>query len=307
VSLLVSVVTLDRGRSIGFGALVLILMYLFMSSPCWSRRSAGSYLARSTTAGGYPDKVSRRWKCLFSASRSCAEVLAGRALNRDLVGRSTPRTRHGTRCRRSAHSDVAALYDRIALSYQRWWAPVITRYVAAPRPRRTRRGGPSGAVIVDGVRNGYLARAAVARWPEVRAIAVDPSTGMLDVGRAEAERTLEPPARRRIKWTIGAAERLPVDDGAADAVVSSFTLQYLRNRGAALREAYRILRPGGAIAVVTWLASDWPFAPNQLLGALLDELHIGRPPSSETVVPVAAVGGRPHRAPGSYSTPLGHR
>jgi ubiquinone/menaquinone biosynthesis C-methylase UbiE len=183
-----------------------------------------------------------------------------------------------------ALSDTAALYDRIAPSYQRWWVPVIepaalrlldlVAAVVAHHP---------GAVIVDvGAGTGTLARAAVTRWPEVRAIAVDPSTGMLDVGRAEAAKTLDRSAHRRLSWMSGVAEHLPIAEGSVDVVVSSFTLQYLRSRVAALREAHRIVRPGGAIAVVTWLANDWPFAPWRLLSALLDELHLERPPSAET-------------------------
>ena len=194
----------------------------------------------------------------------------------------------------AALSDTAELYDRTAPEYQRWWAPVIepaalrlldlVAGVVADRP---------GAIIADvGAGTGTLARAAVARWPAVRVIAVDPSTGMLEVGQAEAARTLDRSACRRLSWVTGMAEHLPLADGSVDAVVSSFTLQYLRRRIAALREAHRVVRPAGAIAVVTWLANDWPFAPWRLLRDVLDELHAERPPSEETglfrSVPAAA-------------------
>lgn len=179
-----------------------------------------------------------------------------------------------------------ALYDRIAPGYHRWWAPVIEPAalrlldLVAPVIDIHQR-----AILVDvGAGTGPLARAAVARWPKVRAIAVDPSGGMLAVGRDEAERTLDRSAARRLSWVTGVAERLPVEDGSADVVVSSFVYQYLRSRAAALREAHRILRPGGMVAVVTWLANDWPFTPWQLLRELLEELQIPRPPSAETAL-----------------------
>jgi ubiquinone/menaquinone biosynthesis C-methylase UbiE len=183
-----------------------------------------------------------------------------------------------------ALTGTQALYDRIAPGYQRWWAPVIAPAalhlldLVAPAVDVHR-----GATLVDvGAGTGPLARAAVARWPRVRAIAVDPSSGMLGLGRAEAERTLDRSSLRRLSWVTGVAERLPVEDGSADVVVSSFVYQYLLDRHAALREAHRVLRPGGAIAVVTWLENDVPFAPWRELREVLDELRIVRPPSAET-------------------------
>jgi len=180
-------------------------------------------------------------------------------------------------------ADTVALYDLVASGFQRWWAPVILpaglHLLELVEPAVSRR---RDAVILDlGSGTGPLARAAVARWPEVRVLAVDPSGGMLDVGRAESARTLVASARRRISWVSGVAERLPAGDGSVDVVVSSFTLQYLRHRAAGLREAHRVLRPGGAIAVVTWLDNDWPFEPWRILGELTEELGIVRPPSEE--------------------------
>ncbi len=69
----------------------------------------------------------------------------------------------------------------------------------------------------------------------------------------------------------------PFADGSVDAVVSSFAFQYFLNRSAALREAHRVLRPGGRVAVVTWLAADWPFEPWDLYEGVIRELGLGRP------------------------------
>jgi ubiquinone/menaquinone biosynthesis C-methylase UbiE len=186
--------------------------------------------------------------------------------------------------REARGSKAAALYDRIAPVYQRCWAPVIEPAAlhlldlvapfVADRPE---------AVIVDvGAGTGPLARAAVARWPRVRAIGVDPSRGMRQLGQTEAARTLRPSERRRLRWLAGVAERLPLADRSADIVVSSFTFTYLADKVAAMREALRVLRPGGVSAIVTWLANDWPFEPWRLAASLVDELGIEPGPSSET-------------------------
>lgn len=185
-----------------------------------------------------------------------------------------------------ALTGTQALYDRIAPGYHRWWAPVIESAalrlldLVAPVVDDHRR-----TILVDvGAGTGPLARAAVGRWRTVRAVAVEPSSGMRDLGQAEAERTLDRSALGRLRWATGVAERLPVEDGSADIVVSSFVFQYLRSRVAALREAHRILRPGGMAAVVTWLDNDLVFEPWRLLREILDELHIVRPPSAETAL-----------------------
>jgi ubiquinone/menaquinone biosynthesis C-methylase UbiE len=184
---------------------------------------------------------------------------------------------------RPAVSETADLYDRIAAAYQEWWAPVIAPaalhlldLVAATLSER-----PHGHVVDVGAGTGTLARAAVASWPAIRVTAVDPSRRMIATGRREATRTLAPSDARRIDWQAGTAERLPLADDSADVVVSSFVYQYLRSRSAALREAHRVLRPGGAVAVVTWLASDWPFEPWDLYGAVIRELGLQRGATGE--------------------------
>jgi ubiquinone/menaquinone biosynthesis C-methylase UbiE len=186
-----------------------------------------------------------------------------------------------------AQAETADVYDRIAADYQEWWAPVIAPAAlqlldlvaptVADRPR---------ARLVDvGAGTGTLARAAVARWSAIRATAVDPSPGMLAVGRAEAARALASSAARRLTWRIGTAEQLPLAEGSADVVVSSFAFQYLRSRIAALREAYRVLRPGGTVAVVTWLAPDWPFEPWDLYKTVIRELDLERSETDEVYRP----------------------
>jgi ubiquinone/menaquinone biosynthesis C-methylase UbiE len=189
-------------------------------------------------------------------------------------------------------SELIKRYDKFAASYQRSWAPVIEPaglrlldLVSDPVERR------SDAVIVDlGAGTGTLARAAVDRWATVRAVAVDPSEGMLEAGRAEARRTLGAPAARRLSWVLASADGLPLPDRSADVVVSSFAIQHLPSRIAGLREAWRILRPGGALAIVTWIAEDWPFEPGRLFDELIAELGLVRPPVAHVLRPFRSVG-----------------
>jgi ubiquinone/menaquinone biosynthesis C-methylase UbiE len=181
-----------------------------------------------------------------------------------------------------ALSEIVDLYDRSAASFHRWWLPVIepTTLHLLDLIEPLVVGRP--ALIVDvGAGTGPIGRAAVARWAKVEVVGVDPSEGTLAMGKAAADATLDPSARRRLTWVVGVAERLPVETATADGVVSSFTLQYLPRRIVGLREGRRVLRPGGMIAVVTWLVNDWSFRPWVELGEVVDELAIARPPTPE--------------------------
>jgi SAM-dependent methyltransferase len=59
-----------------------------------------------------------------------------------------------------------------------------------------------------------------------------------------------------------------------DAAVSSFVLQLVPNRARALREAHRVLRSGGTLAVVTWLQDERVFVPDRIFDEVLDELGV---------------------------------
>lgn len=129
-------------------------------------------------------------------------------------------------------SPFADLFDQVAPSYHRLWLPVIEPaavrlldYIAPVVAAR-----PDALVVDIGAGTGALGRAAVARWPAVRVVGVDPSEGMLALGDAVAASLLAPPARARLTWLTGVAERLPFDSASADAVVSSFAWQFVPAR-----------------------------------------------------------------------------
>lgn len=163
-------------------------------------------------------------------------------------------------------------YDRMAAGYDRFWAPVLApSAVALLDPLDPVIDAGAREVVDVGVGTGNLAFAALARWPHVRVTGIDASREMVRAVDALADDRLTGADRARFETRIAFAAELPFDDASVDLAISSFVLQLVPNRAKALREIRRILRPGGTLAYVTWLADRSVFAPDRVFDALLDE------------------------------------
>lgn len=188
-------------------------------------------------------------------------------------------------------TDQAERYDRIAAGYAQWWAPVLEEKAIALLDRLDDAVTAGSRRLIDiGTGTGTLARAALRRWPSVEVVGIDASGEMV----AEAERLLAPDERQRLTNIVAPADSLPFADGAFDAAMSSFVFQLVPNRFRALREARRVVRPGGMLAYVTWLVDDRVFRPDIEFDAALEEIGIGgreeedRPGDVQTDVAAAA-------------------
>jgi SAM-dependent methyltransferase len=107
---------------------------------------------------------------------------------------------------------------------------------------------PGRAVLDVACGTGVLAREVAKRVaPGGSVTGLDRNEGMLAVARRVA------PA---IRWQQGLAESLPFPSAAFDAVVSQFGLMFFEDRIAALKEMWRVLRPGGRLAVAVWDGLD---------------------------------------------------
>lgn len=76
---------------------------------------------------------------------------------------------------------------------------------------------------------------------QARCIVCDISPEMVRVGRARAEHAGE----GRLAFVQGNAEALPISDKSVDAYTIAFGIRNVPDIPAALREAFRVLRPGG--------------------------------------------------------------
>ena len=83
--------------------------------------------------------------------------------------------------------------------------------------------------------------------------------------------------QQRFEWFAADAAAMPLGDASVDAVTSSFMLQLVDDRPAVLREVLRVLRPGGAFSMVTWLAEELLMPADDAFEEALEELRIDGP------------------------------
>jgi ubiquinone/menaquinone biosynthesis C-methylase UbiE len=133
---------------------------------------------------------------------------------------------------------IARHYSFEAEAYRDLWAPVLVglaRWLLEELPLAEAR-----RVLDLGCGVGAL-------LPHLHTVA--PRARIVGLDRTEAMVALGP---RSFPLVVGDAAELPFADGSFDAVVMAFMLFHLPRPTAGLAEAWRVLRPGGWIGLLTW-------------------------------------------------------
>lgn len=148
-------------------------------------------------------------------------------------------------------TDVQGMFNAVAKNYdlmnslaslgqvRRWRKEVRRAVVTRPAMRVLDVAAGTGASSIEFVRAG------------ADVVAVDFSEGMLEEGRRR---------HPEIDFRQADAMILPFEDNSFDAVTTSFGLRNIEDFDRALREFYRVLRPGGHLVVCEFSRPTWaPF------------------------------------------------
>jgi SAM-dependent methyltransferase len=108
---------------------------------------------------------------------------------------------------------------------------------------------PGEAVLDVATGPGTVAQIAAEQvGPEGRVVGADFSEAMIAIARAKPAL----PRAATVDYVVSPAAPLQVDDEAFDVVTCQQGLQFFPDRGAAVREMYRALKPGGRAIAAVW-------------------------------------------------------
>jgi demethylmenaquinone methyltransferase/2-methoxy-6-polyprenyl-1,4-benzoquinol methylase len=143
-------------------------------------------------------------------------------------------------------STIAHRYDflnhALSLNIDRRWRRELVRIASVG----------AGARVLDVATGTADVAIEFARRTQAASITgLDPSSGMLEVGRAKLAG--DPAFAGRVELIEGDAMALPFPDASFDAVTIAFGLRNLPDYERGVREMARVLRPGGTLAVLEFL------------------------------------------------------
>jgi len=104
--------------------------------------------------------------------------------------------------------------------------------------------------------------------PKVRLVATDLNEAMLNYAAREFD------SANAVEWKQADATELPFADQSFDAVMCQFGLMFFPDKEKALRETYRVLKPGGCFLFNVWDAieqNDLPHIAHAIISKFFDD------------------------------------
>ena len=130
-------------------------------------------------------------------------------------------------------------YEQYIGRWSRRVAPLFLSWLAT---------GTSKRWVDVGCGTGALSAAILDNCNPATVTGIEPSEGFLRLARENLD--------DRVAFLAGSAEAIPIEDEAADIVVSGLVLNFVPNLPAALREMARVVSVGGTVGAYVWDYAD---------------------------------------------------
>jgi arsenite methyltransferase len=115
---------------------------------------------------------------------------------------------------------------------------------------------------------------------------VDMTPEMVDKARTNAAKL----GYGNVEFRLGEIERIPVDDGSVDVVISNCVLNLVPDKAGAFAEMFRVLRPGGRFCVSDIVATGQLPLPVQAAAGLYVGCVAGAVPEAQYLALLGGVG-----------------
>ena len=142
------------------------------------------------------------------------------------------------------------MFDRIASRYD-----LLNRIISFGIDRRWRaqllnelgKGKTSGTFLDVATGTADVALAIAGKWNASKVIGLDPSVGMLEVGRMKVNKRL---LDGRVELVEGDAQAMAFDDNTFSGACISFGIRNVPDRLKGLKEMSRVVEPGGKVVIL---------------------------------------------------------
>jgi malonyl-CoA O-methyltransferase len=159
---------------------------------------------------------------------------------------------------------VAASFSRAAASYDS--VAELQRAVGHALLDRLPQGFVPQRWLDMGCGTGYFSRVLGEHFPGSQGVALDIAEGMLNHAQPQGGAEY---------FLAGDAERLPLQDNCCDLIFSSLAVQWCADFASVLREAQRVLRPGGVLAFAS-LCVGTLYELRESWGQVDGQVHVNR-------------------------------